>query len=79
MLDESCSIEIYSSRSCGYCHAARALLDTRGYDYVDIDITFDEKRREEMIERSGRRSVPQIFVDSKPIGGYGDLLQLLNG
>ncbi len=69
-------IIIYSKQWCPYCNKAKALLKTKGVGYSEIDITDDEEGEKEMIERSRRQTVPQIFVDGLSIGGYDDLAQL---
>jgi glutaredoxin 3 len=51
-------------------------LRTKGLDYEEIDITSDQARALEMIERSGRRTVPQIFIDDEPIGGFDELSKM---
>lgn len=67
-------IEIYSTPFCGYCGAAKRLLGTKGAEFTEIDVMFDPARRQEMQERSGgRRTVPQIFIDGRHIGGFDDL------
>lgn len=69
-------IEIYSKEWCPYCIKAKRLLDSRGVEYTVRDVTSNRKLEREMVERSGRRSVPQIFIDGEAIGGYDDLAQL---
>ncbi len=64
---------IYTRAFCGYCIAARKLLKKKGVSYEEIDTTLNAKRKREMIERSGRHTVPQIFIDGRHIGGYDDL------
>ena len=67
-------VEIYTSPFCGYCHAAKRLLSERGAEFVEIDVMCDHERRAEMMQRAhGRRTVPQIFIDGKHIGGSDDL------
>jgi alkyl hydroperoxide reductase subunit F len=66
-------IEIYSKDWCPYCAKAKSLLQSRQIDYSEIDITADRAQEQEMIERSNRRTVPQIFIDGESIGGYDDL------
>jgi alkyl hydroperoxide reductase subunit F len=66
-------IEIYSKDWCPFCSKAKSLLQSKQLDYAEIDITTDLAREQEMIERSGRRTVPQIFIDGDAIGGYDDL------
>jgi glutaredoxin 3 len=67
---------VYSSPFCGYCSAAKRLLREKGAEYTEIDVMFDSGRRDEMMARSGRRTVPQIFIDGRHIGGYDDLSAL---
>ena len=69
-------IRIYTTRWCGYCAAARELLDEKGVQYEVIDVDFNKNLRREMTELSGRQSVPQIFIDSQPVGGYDDIAAL---
>lgn len=67
-------VEIYYWTTCPYCVRARALLDKKGVDYTGYDITGDEAARSKMVERTGGpKSVPQIFIDDKHIGGCDDL------
>ena len=68
---------VYSQPFCGYCSAAKRLLTAKGADFTEIDVMFESDRRDEMIERSGgRRTVPQIFIDGRHIGGFEDLTAL---
>ena len=67
-------IVIYTKPGCGYCHAAKALLDGKGADYIEIVASSDPAKKQEMIQRSGgRMTVPQIFIDGKHVGGSDDL------
>ena len=68
---------VYSQPFCGYCSAAKRLLKEKGAEFVEIDVMVEAGRRSEMIARSnGRRTVPQIFIDGRHIGGYDDLSAL---
>jgi glutaredoxin 3 len=68
---------VYSQPFCGYCSAAKRLLTAKGAAFTEIDVMSEAGRRGEMIERSGgRRTVPQIFIDGRHIGGYDDLSAL---
>jgi glutaredoxin 3 len=67
-------VEIYTSASCAYCVAAKNLLKNKGLDYAEIRIDTDAVRREEMLRRTQRRSVPQIFIGGHYVGGYDDLV-----
>lgn len=69
-------IEIYSKEWCPYCNKAKALLKSKGLEYIEIDTTHEEALEHEMIERSKRQTVPQIFIDQVSIGGYDDLSQI---
>ena len=70
-------IDIYTTRFCPYCHAAKRLLSRKGVAFTEIDVSGDPKGRSEMVERaSGRMTVPQIFIGSTHVGGYDDLYAL---
>jgi glutaredoxin 3 len=70
-------VEIYTTKYCPYCHAAKALLKRKGAAYNEIDVGFESDRREEMIQRAnGRMTVPQIFIGSTHVGGNDDLQAL---
>jgi len=67
-------VEIYTSPFCGYCHAAKRLLRDKGVAFTEIDVIAHPDRKPEMIRRAeGRRTVPQIFIDGRPVGGSDDL------
>lgn len=66
-------IEIYTKATCPYCHRAKALLNSKGASFDEIAIDGDADQREKMIARSGRSTVPQIFIDGQHVGGCGDL------
>jgi glutaredoxin 3 len=68
--------EIYFKTWCPYSRRALRLLDARGVDYTPIDVTDDDGRESEMRERTGRTSVPQIFIDGLHVGGSDDLAAL---
>jgi glutaredoxin 3 len=70
-------IDIYTTRFCPYCHAAKRLLSHKGVAFTEIDVGGDPKGRSEMVARaSGRMTVPQIFIGSTHVGGYDDLYAL---
>jgi glutaredoxin 3 len=69
-------ITIYVTGWCPYCQRARGLLTKKGLAFNEIDVDEAAKSREEMIARSGLRSVPQIFIGDKHIGGCDDLFAL---
>ena len=67
---------MYATGWCPYCSAARSLLRERGAVVHEIDVDAEPARRAEMVERSGRRTVPQIFIGGRHVGGYDDLAAL---
>ena len=70
-------VEIYTKMFCGYCHRAKRLLDAKGVDFIEYDITMDAAKRDEMRERApAARTVPQIFIDGALVGGSDDLAAL---
>lgn len=70
-------IVLYTKPGCGYCHAARDLLDRKGVAYEDIVASSDPAKKQEMIQRSGgRMTFPQIFIGGNHIGGSDDLRAL---
>ena len=75
-MEKQAKIEIYGSRFCAYCTAARMLFKKKGLNFTDIPIVDDEDARAEMQQRSGASSVPQIFINDQPIGGFDELYEL---
>lgn len=70
-------IVMYSKTTCPYCHRAERLLRERGVEDLEIiQIDIERERRAEMIERAGRYTVPQIFIDDRHVGGCDDLIAL---
>jgi glutaredoxin 3 len=68
------AVEIFTTRWCPYCHAAKALLTRKGIPYTEIDVTGDWDGRRKMIDRAnGRTTVPQIFIGTTHVGGSDDL------
>ncbi len=70
------NVTIYSKFYCPYCARAKALLDRKGVTYTEIEVAHDPELQAEMIERSKRRTVPQIFFGDRHIGGSDDLQAL---
>ncbi len=70
------SITIYTTPTCPYCTAAKALLRNKQAPFTEIDVSTQPELREEIMMRSGRRTVPQIFIGSTHVGGYDDLAAL---
>lgn len=69
-------VTMYSTGFCPYCVRARMLLDRKGVNYTDIRVDLEPHLREEMTRRSGRTSVPQIFIDDLHVGGCDDIFAL---
>lgn len=70
-------VTVYSTSSCPYCRKAEQFLTARGVQFKKIDVTDDDEMRVKLVELSGGlRTVPQIFIGGKPIGGYTDLIAL---
>ncbi len=70
-------VEIYTTRSCAYCLAAKRLLSRKGVEFIEIDVGGDAKGRSGMVARAnGRMTVPQIFIGPTHVGGYDDLYAL---
>jgi glutaredoxin 3 len=70
-------VVMYATAVCPYCVRAQALLERKGVSQIEkIRVDLDPARRDEMIERTGRRTVPQIFIDDRHIGGCDDLIAL---
>jgi glutaredoxin 3 len=67
---------VYSTRICPYCMMAKRLLGQKGVAYQEVMIDGDDDRRVEMMQRSGRRTVPQIFIGETHVGGFDDLSAL---
>ncbi|NEZ03370.1 glutaredoxin 3 [Wenzhouxiangella sp. XN201] len=67
------AVLIYATATCPFCTAARNLLRDKGVTWTEIAVDADPDKREEMIERSGQRSVPQIFIGDEHLGGFDDL------
>jgi glutaredoxin 3 len=68
------TIKIYTTKTCGYCFLAKNLLERNNYTYTEIDVSGRENIRQKMIKLSnGLRTVPQIFIRGKHIGGFAEL------
>ena len=69
-------IQMYSTRWCGYCVRAKALLESRGIEYEEISLDGDPAFRRELFDLTGGWTVPQILIDGRPIAGYTELWRL---
>lgn len=70
------TVIMYSKSTCPYCKSARQLLEKKGVNFTEISIDDDSSLREEMIAKSGRHTVPQIFINGQPVGGCDDIYAL---
>lgn len=69
-------VVIYTTQVCPYCIRAKALLRAKQVDFEEIDVGRDARLQDEVRQRSGRRTVPQIFIDDRSVGGYDELRDL---
>lgn len=70
-------VVVYTKDYCPYCQSAKALLEEKGVEYKEIDVTNDEEKLKEMLAKSnGRTTVPEIFVGETLVGGYDDLREM---
>ena len=69
-------VKVYTTKACGYCVVAKKLLQKRGIPFDEIDVTQDRETRGWLVKETGRRTVPQIFIHGKPIGGADELCAL---
>jgi glutaredoxin 3 len=69
-------VRVYSTRWCAYCVRAKALLDTRGFEYEEVSLDDDPAFRQKLFDLTGGWTVPQILIDDEPIGGYTELWRL---
>jgi glutaredoxin 3 len=72
-------VTIYTRPFCGYCAHAVSLLRAKGADFTEIEAGMEPEKRREMVERSGRNTFPQIFIDGVHVGGCDDLVELDRG
>jgi len=69
-------VEVYTTPSCSFCARAKRLLAARGIPFSEVDVGSDDALRADLVERTGRRTVPQIFIDGRSIGGFEELAAL---
>ena len=69
-------IRVYTTKWCGYCVRAKALLDSRGLPYEEVRLDDDPSFRQRLLDLTGGWTVPQIMIDERPIGGYTELWAL---
>jgi glutaredoxin len=71
------NIKVYTINNCGYCEAAKALLKSLKLDFFETNISHDEKARLDLVQKTGHRTMPQIFIDDQFVGGYQELKEHL--
>ncbi len=69
-------VKIYTTTYCGYCVRAKDLLTRKGVKYEELDVTGNDEMRAKLVEMSGQRTVPQIWIGDTHVGGYSDLARL---
>jgi len=69
-------VRVYTTPFCGFCTSVKRLLAAKGVPYSEIDVSGDHATRRWLAETSGQRTVPQVFIQGRPYGGYTDLLKL---
>lgn len=72
------NVKILTSPTCSYCVAAKNLLNSQGIDYQELDLLGGGDDAQNLLQQSGQRTVPQIFIDDHPIGGFTELSQIIN-
>lgn len=73
------AITVYTTNYCPFCTSAKRLLSSLHLPYEEVDVTGDDAARNALVERTGRKTVPQIFIGSASVGGYTDLDALVKG
>lgn len=69
-------VQVYSTTYCGFCVRAKALLSRLSIPFQEVDVTEDDSKRQWLVAETGQRTVPQIFIDGRPIGGFSELIVL---
>ncbi len=76
-MKQETQVTMLTSPTCGYCHAAKNLLQQQGIPYEEVDLIKDGEQAQQLLIQSGQRTVPQIFINEKPIGGFTELSKLI--
>jgi len=66
-------VHLYTSPFCGYCRAAKSLLKSKGAKFTEIDVSRDSMKKQQMIQKTGRRTVPQIYIGQTHVGGFDEM------
>lgn len=69
-------VTIYTTATCGYCQMAKRLLSQKGIAVREVDVGLDHSLMRDMMQRTGRRTVPQIYIGEQHVGGYDDLVRM---
>jgi len=69
-------VTMYTTPYCGFCHAAKRLLAKKGVEFTEIDVSGNPELRQEMMQKSGRHTVPQIWIGDTHVGGFDDMYDL---
>lgn len=69
-------VVVYTTNYCPYCTRVKALLDKRAIAYDEVDVSADADKRAWLVQVTGRRTVPQVFIKGEPVGGFDDLVAL---
>ncbi len=76
-MNQETQVTMLTSPTCGYCHAAKNLLQQQGITYEEVDLIKDGEQAQHLLIQSGQRTIPQIFVNETPIGGFTELSKLI--
>ena len=68
-------VHVYTTEPCGFCRQAKALLESRGVDYVEVSLTKDPDGRADLVLRTGQMTFPQILIGERVVGGFRELLE----
>ena len=68
-------VVVYTTEPCGFCRQAKALLDSRGVPYEEINLSKDPDGRADLVARTGQMTFPQIIIEDRPLGGFRELLE----
>lgn len=69
-------VVVYRTPTCGYCFRVHHLLRSKGVRFTEVDVAGDPVKRQWLFEATRRRTVPQVFINGKPVGGFDDLARL---
>jgi glutaredoxin 3 len=78
MTDILPTITVYTRRFCGYCGAAKQLLESHDYQYAEVSLDNDPEQLEQVMLKANQRTMPQIFVADRSVGGFRELYQQIN-